>query len=377
MATTLDLANAPAGPLQPGGVIGPIFGGRGFMSRKSRLLAKEAERARAGLVTETADQWNAAIDAQRQAATNDNDRKQIDTLGYQGNIALKYMQSGHPELRKLGESMLPDLLKAQREYELTQESQRITADTQAQTVKNQIGEQRWNRFRQVADDSRAESAPFLEQRAAMGRVKAALANPDEAGDYALLYAVNKLLDPGSVVRESEFANAQNLAGVPDIIITARNKLREGERLSPEQRKSWYQMATNLYSQAQKEQAERNSRYLAQARAGDVPEEMVDSLVFPIDSPGKVPDFFGDVKPDAGKKAGAETAQAGKELGEQVGNLGGGFVRGLLGLDDTYKDAQGNVYKKVDRGQGRFEWQKIEDAPPPQEQQLPVRGVIQR
>jgi len=39
-----------------------------------------------------------------------------------------------------------------------------------------------------------------------------------------------MLDPGSVVRESEFATAQNAAGVPDQVRNMYNKVLSGTRL---------------------------------------------------------------------------------------------------------------------------------------------------
>lgn len=60
-------------------------------------------------------------------------------------------------------------------------------------------------------------------------------NPSAANDLSLIFAYMKMLDPGSVVREQEFANAQNAAGVPDQVRNLFNKLRDGERLNDGQR----------------------------------------------------------------------------------------------------------------------------------------------
>ena len=59
----------------------------------------------------------------------------------------------------------------------------------------------------------------------------------------------KMLDPGSVVREGEFATAQNAAGVPERIMNIYNKLITGERLNVSQRNSFKGQAKNLYSSA--------------------------------------------------------------------------------------------------------------------------------
>lgn len=63
----------------------------------------------------------------------------------------------------------------------------------------------------------------------------ASAPPSAQGDIAITYATMKAYDPNSVVRETEFATAQNAAGVPDRIRNAYNKALSGQRLSPKQR----------------------------------------------------------------------------------------------------------------------------------------------
>ncbi|MFK3647908.1 hypothetical protein ACI2IY_05650 [Lysobacter enzymogenes] len=75
-------------------------------------------------------------------------------------------------------------------------------------------------------------------------------NPSAANDLSLIFAYMKMLDPGSVVREQEFANAQNAAGVPDQIRNLFNKLRAGERLNDGQRASFMASARQLANTAQ-------------------------------------------------------------------------------------------------------------------------------
>jgi len=55
----------------------------------------------------------------------------------------------------------------------------------------------------------------------------------------------KILDPASVVRETEFANAQNAAGVPDQIRNMYNRALRGERLGEAQRDDFVNSAKKL------------------------------------------------------------------------------------------------------------------------------------
>lgn len=82
------------------------------------------------------------------------------------------------------------------------------------------------------------------------RVASAARSPTAAGDLSLIFGYMKMLDPGSVVREGEFANAQNAAGVPDRIVSTYNNLMRGERLNPAQRADFLRQAASLRDQAQ-------------------------------------------------------------------------------------------------------------------------------
>ena len=68
-----------------------------------------------------------------------------------------------------------------------------------------------------------------------------------AGDIAYIFQYMKMLDPTSVVREGEFATAQNAAGVPDQIRNMYNRVTTGERLNDTQR-SQMQEAANALSE---------------------------------------------------------------------------------------------------------------------------------
>jgi hypothetical protein len=66
-----------------------------------------------------------------------------------------------------------------------------------------------------------------------------------AGDMSLIFSFMKILDPGSTVREGEFANAQNAAGLPDKAVNFYNQTLKGTRLGPEQRADFISNAKDL------------------------------------------------------------------------------------------------------------------------------------
>lgn len=81
-------------------------------------------------------------------------------------------------------------------------------------------------------------------------VQATSRNPSAAGDLSMIFAFMKMLDPGSVVREQEFANAQNAAGVPDQVVNAYNRALSGQRLNPRQRGDFLRQAAQLAGEAE-------------------------------------------------------------------------------------------------------------------------------
>lgn len=80
------------------------------------------------------------------------------------------------------------------------------------------------------------------------------------GDLSLIFGYMKMLDPESVVRETEFANAQNAAGVPDQIRNLWNRVLNGERLNPNQRAQFRSQALQLAQGARRSLEVTNAEY---------------------------------------------------------------------------------------------------------------------
>jgi hypothetical protein len=105
--------------------------------------------------------------------------------------------------------------------------------------------------------------PYLETRRGYERL---IASKDTAaGDISAIFGYMKMLDPGSVVREGEFATAQNAAGIPDQIRNLYNKAITGERLNPNQRQMFKSQADSLYGAArgEYETREKQTRAISQ------------------------------------------------------------------------------------------------------------------
>ncbi len=69
----------------------------------------------------------------------------------------------------------------------------------------------------------------------VGKLRTAQKLDSGQGDIAMVYAYMKMLDPTSVVREGEYATAENTSGVPEKIMNMYNKVLTGTRLTPAMR----------------------------------------------------------------------------------------------------------------------------------------------
>jgi hypothetical protein len=94
--------------------------------------------------------------------------------------------------------------------------------------------------------------PYFDMRDAFSRLQASTENPSPAGDIALIFNFMKMLDPGSVVREGEFATAQNAGGVPDRILNLYNRILSGQRLNADQRVDFVDQARRLLTSQQRQ-----------------------------------------------------------------------------------------------------------------------------
>lgn len=88
---------------------------------------------------------------------------------------------------------------------------------------------------------------FRDIQWAYNRINSWLNSRTAAGDLAWIFAFMKMLDPWSVVREGEFANAQNATGVPDVVRNLWNKMLTWERLWEQQRKDFINQAQKIYN----------------------------------------------------------------------------------------------------------------------------------
>ena len=143
----------------------------------------------------------------------------------------------------------------ERERLLTEQKQGLERQRQAQPM---LPEDRRKFLTGLRSDIRAEPTfkIYQEMRNGYQNVRTGADRDSAEGDLALIYGIAKILDPGSVVRESEFATVEAAQGKLQQLLNTPQKFFEGDRLTPENRKQLLLMAHSLANEklttAQKE-----------------------------------------------------------------------------------------------------------------------------
>jgi hypothetical protein len=105
---------------------------------------------------------------------------------------------------------------------------------------------------------------FSTVQTAHKQITNALSNPSAANDLAAATKFMKLLDPGSVVRESELGMAMAATGAIDLMGNYLQRLQNGERLNPAQRADFKKAAELAYRAAEDTYNQIGGQYVALA-----------------------------------------------------------------------------------------------------------------
>lgn len=132
-----------------------------------------------------------------------------------------------------------------------------------------------------------------EVKAAYGQIGSSLKLESPAGDLAAATKIMKLLDPTSVVRESELGMAMAATGLEDRIANYANNVLKGTKLTPAQRKDFRKLADEIYLISEKEYSAKRSEYVDTAKAYKLNPERVGGKEKPAN--------ISDVKTKLGEK----------------------------------------------------------------------------
>jgi len=139
-----------------------------------------------------------------------------------------------------------------------------------------------------------ETKEFAKQSAAFARIMASAEDSTGAGDMALIFNFMKLLDPGSTVREGEYATARDTGNVSQRVRAIYNKMVMGTTLTEEQRADFVDRSVRLYRQAETQFEKITDQYtkLAETQGLDVSQVIIDSGYT-----GKIPEINKNIQRD--------------------------------------------------------------------------------
>lgn len=126
----------------------------------------------------------------------------------------------------------------------------------------------------LSDDYEQRSKDYYTVRDSFNRIESASQNPSAAGDMALLFSFMKILDPNSVVRETEYATAQNAGSIPERTRAAYNSAVNGQKLSEAQREDFVGRATSIFNTAKKQQDSIAKEFVQRSEQYGVPSNLV-------------------------------------------------------------------------------------------------------
>lgn len=168
---------------------------------------------------------------------------------------------------------------------------RVAAATEAALARKDVqgamqAQRDFTRASGLRDDYRAEKAykDYTTVAPQFTIVADAAKDPSAAGDLALIFSYMKILDPGSTVREGEFANAANSGSIPQKIIGQYNKIINGQRLSADQRTDFVTSAKRVFQGYQKQKDSIDKLYTDRAKQAKVDTGVVVAPSLAVDIP---------------------------------------------------------------------------------------------
>lgn len=150
----------------------------------------------------------------------------------------------------------------QRDFLAAQQAEKIAAERELAGAKSakDAAKTGFEQEDKLRDEYTKAAGDFVKVRDSYGRILASGRNPSPAGDISLVYGFMKMQDPGSTVREGEYATAENSGGIGARLRNIYNKMLSGEKLTPEQRADFVQQAGMLYKQQERFHQSNVERY---------------------------------------------------------------------------------------------------------------------
>lgn len=141
----------------------------------------------------------------------------------------------------------------------------------AANVSVNTGQKGFDNTLKLRSDFRSEPTykAFQEVDSAYRQINNGIEAKSPAGDLAAATKFMKLLDPGSVVRESELTEAMKATGKLDRLQNLAGNIVNGTKLTPKQREDFKSLATEFYNSASSQYNEKRGEYAGIAKRNDM------------------------------------------------------------------------------------------------------------
>lgn len=144
----------------------------------------------------------------------------------------------------------------------------------------------FNRENTLRDEFNTLSRDFRTVQTAWENIQSAARSSSGAGDMSMLYAYVRMLDPTSVVRESEFAAAAASGSFGERVQGAVQRVLSGERLPDTLRNSFLSEARNIYNNNRRPYDRLERHYREIARRNNL---NPDNIIAPFATPDVEPE----------------------------------------------------------------------------------------
>lgn len=141
-------------------------------------------------------------------------------------------------------------------------------------IAGQLSEGQISAASSLRKDYESASSEFYNAREGYVRLVAAGNNPSPAGDLALIFNYMKILDPRSIVRESEFQAAAATGNLPQQVQAQYEKVVSGQRLTETQRADFINRGKVLFDAQNKQQRVVYGEFSNRADMLGIPKELV-------------------------------------------------------------------------------------------------------
>lgn len=257
------------------------------------------------------------------------------------------LASPFAEMRQAGMQELQTLMADIHSAGLAVEERKLRdAEIEAAGLKEDF-----DAFNTLYDDLYRESADFIERRDSYTALQQSYTGGVEAAtnanDIAAINSLQRMIDPGVSVREGDVSLLANWAGVPDILVTAANRVaNEGARFTPEQRIELLKLGNDIIAGANTEQTARNARFQTTGGVAQIDERFLNQLGIPTAELRALPGYEGttndpggDREPSEGQNK-TESRRAGERANEAVLQGTDSFLEFMGGL--WFGDRQSSV-----------------------------------